>query len=99
MIEPLLLIPFVENAFKHGTSVINDSKVSIALETDEQNLYLTVANKFDPSGKIEKDPSSGIGIANVRRRLELLYGDDYNLNIAPRGDYFEMDLIIRLKHD
>lgn len=99
MIEPLLLIPFVENAFKHGTGVINDSSVSITLETDEQNLYLTVVNKFDPSGKTEKDPSSGIGIVNVRRRLELLYGNDYNLNIATRGDFFEMDLIIRLKHD
>lgn len=99
MIEPLLLVPFVENAFKHGTGVINDSSVSITLETDEQNLYLTVVNKFDPSGKTEKDPSSGIGIANVRRRLELLYGTEYNLNIATRGDFFEMDLIIRLKHD
>jgi sensor histidine kinase YesM len=98
-IEPLLLIPFVENAFKHGTGVINDSSVSIKLETDEQNLYLTVVNKFDPSGKKEKDPSSGIGIANVRRRLELLYDNDYNLDIATRGDFFEMDLIIRLKHD
>ena len=99
MIEPLLLIPFVENAFKHGAGVINDSSVSITLKTDEQNLYLRVGNKFDPSGKTEKDPSSGIGIANVRRRLELLYGDAYTLNIAPMGDYFEMDLIIRLKHD
>jgi len=98
-IEPLLLIPFVENAFKHGTGVINDSSVSIKLETDEQNLYLTVVNKFDPSGKKEKDPSSGIGIANVRRRLELLYDNDYNLDIATRGDFFEMDLIIRLRHD
>lgn len=99
MIEPLLLIPFVENAFKHGTGLIDDSSISILLETDEQNLYFKVVNKFDPSGNIEKDPSSGIGIANVKRRIELLYGSDHELNIITRGDNFETDLFIRLKHD
>jgi sensor histidine kinase YesM len=99
MIEPLLLIPFVENAFKHGTGLVDDPKISILLETDEQNLYFKVVNKFDPSGKIEKDPSSGIGIANVKRRIELLYGRDHHLDIITRGDNFETDLFIRLKHD
>jgi two-component system LytT family sensor kinase len=97
MIEPLLLIPFVENAFKHGAGVINDSKISILLKTDEQNLYFTVVNKFDPSGKEEKDPSSGIGIANVSRRLELLYGSDHQLNIAAKGNNFETGLFIKLR--
>lgn len=99
MIEPLLLIPFVENAFKHGTGLIDDSKISILLKTDEHNLYFTVINKFDPSGNTEKDPSSGIGIANVKRRIELLYGRDHDLNITTKGDHFETDLFIRLKHD
>ncbi len=99
MIEPLLLIPFVENAFKHGTGLVNGSAISILLKTDKQNLCLTVANKFDPSGVSGKDSSSGIGIANVRRRLELLYGDDHKLNITANGDYFEMNLLIKLKHD
>ena len=99
MIESLLLIPFVENAFKHGAAVINDSKISIMLKTDEQNLYFTVINKFDPSGQLEKDPSSGIGIANVKRRLELLYGSNQDLGIASKGNTFEMNLFIKLKHD
>jgi two-component system LytT family sensor kinase len=99
MIESLLLIPFVENAFKHGTGVINDSEINILLKTDEQNLYFTVVNKFDPSGKVEKDPSSGIGIANVSRRLELLYGKDHHLSIIAKGDNFETDLFVKLKHD
>ena len=97
MIEPLLLIPFVENAFKHGAGVINDSKISIVLKTDEHNLYFTVVNKFDPSGKEGKDPSSGIGIANVSRRLELLYGSNHQLNIAAKGNNFETDLFIKLR--
>lgn len=99
MIEPLLLIPFVENAFKHGTGLLNDSRISILLKTDEDNLYFTVVNKFDPTGKSGKEPSSGIGIANVKRRLELLYGKDQDLKITASGDYFEMDLFIKLKHD
>jgi len=99
MIEPLLLIPFVENAFKHGAGVINNSTVSISLQTDKHSLYFNVINNFDPSGKLEKDPSSGIGISNVKRRLELLYGDDQKLTITTRGDYFEMGLTIKLKHD
>ena len=99
MIEPLLLIPFVENAFKHGTGLIDGSKISILLETDEKNLYFTVVNKFDPSGEMEKDRSSGIGITNVRRRLELLYGADHILNIGTNGNYFETGLFIKLKND
>jgi hypothetical protein len=99
LIEPLLLIPFVENAFKHGAGVISESEVSILLETDDKNLYFTVVNKFDPSGKVEKDPSSGIGIANVKRRLELLYGEDQKLTIASKGDQFEMGLFIKLNDD
>jgi two-component system, LytTR family, sensor kinase len=99
MIEPLLLIPFVENAFKHGAGVINDSTVSISLKTDKDKLFFSVINNFDPSGKLEKDPSSGIGIANVKRRLELLYGEDQKLSIATSGDHFEMGLLIKLKHD
>jgi len=98
-IEPLLLIPFVENAFKHGTGAIDDSYISIALTTDENNLYFTVTNNFDPSGNEEKDPSSGIGITNVSRRIELLYGDDHHLSITAKGNCFEVNLLIKLKHD
>jgi LytS/YehU family sensor histidine kinase len=99
MIEPLLLIPFVENAFKHGTGIIDHPNISILLGTDEQNLYFSVVNKFDPSGTGEKDPSSGIGIANVRRRIELLYGECHDLTITRIGDSFEVGLFIKLKND
>jgi LytS/YehU family sensor histidine kinase len=99
LIEPLLLIPFVENAFKHGTGTIDHSVISIKLKTDEQNLHFTVTNKFDPSGRIQKDNSSGIGIANVKRRLELLYGDDHTLAIHTKDNYFTIDLHIKLRHD
>lgn len=95
-IEPMLLIPFVENAFKHGVGLIQNPQISIALNTDEQNLYFTVINKYSAEEGEIKDHSSGIGLANVSRRLNLLYGDDHCLEIEKHEDWFKVKLWLKL---
>lgn len=90
-IEPMLLIPFVENAFKHGTGMIKDPAIDISLATVENELVFVVENKFIEEDKA-KDKVSGIGLANVKRRLELLYGKNHQLNIDKTNDRFTIIL-------
>ncbi len=80
-IEPMLLVPFVENAFKHGVGLMNDPVINITLEGSAYGINFSVRNKFDPSSVEVKDESSGIGLQNVKRRLDLLYKDMYTLKI------------------
>eukprot|EP01037_Dinobryon_pediforme_P007138 gene7138-7206_t len=77
-IEPMLLIPFVENAFKHGAFEAADATVNILLRADDKTLFFSVENSFDATEK-EKDENHGIGLANVKRRLELLYPGQIDL--------------------
>lgn len=95
-IEPMLLIPFVENAFKHGTGLVMNPAIQIELVSDEQTLNFIVKNKFS-KGEQAKDPSSGIGIQNVRRRLDLLYKNRYVLNLTEDGEWFKVELKLILK--
>jgi len=95
-IEPMLLIPFVENAFKHGIGLIENPEINIELYINENVLYFFVKNRYNPAN-VAKDKISGIGLANVQRRLELLYGKDYNLNIKTGGNIYSVSLQIKLK--
>lgn len=81
MIEPMLLVPFVENAFKHGVGLMQDPVIMIILEATAYRISFTVRNKFSPATNEVKDESSGIGLQNVKRRLDLLYKDLYTLDI------------------
>jgi len=96
MIEPMLLIPFVENAFKHGTGLIREAQIDIQLRAKGKQLYFTVRNRFDPASKEIKDKTSGIGLPNVRRRLNLLYGGDHSLVNTVEADCFIISLQINL---
>ena len=84
-IEPMLLIPFVENAFKHGTGIIEDAHINIQLKAEKNMLHFNVQNKYDPLSVEIKDKTSGIGLANVKRRLNLLYGNKHSLLITQKG--------------
>jgi two-component system, LytTR family, sensor kinase len=95
-IEPMLLIPFVENAFKHGTGYINDPFIEIKLTTNATQLHFLVKNRFSSGTKESKDDSSGIGLANVRRRMELLYPDKHSLNVNADKDMFVTELSITI---
>jgi sensor histidine kinase YesM len=86
MIEPMLLVPFVENAFKHGVGLIEDPIIIILLEGSSYRISLTVRNKFNPDQQEVKDESSGIGMQNVKRRLDLLYKDLYSFQTYTTED-------------
>ena len=95
-IEPMLLIPFVENAFKHGTGMIEEAQIIIQLKAEKDKLCFTVENKYDPSSIEIKDKTSGIGLANVKRRLNLLYGKKQRLLITQKDNWFAVSLQLNL---
>lgn len=92
LIEPMILIPFVENAFKHGVGMIQEPIIDVLLRCSETSLYFHVRNKISPVPDEDKDPSSGIGLKNVRRRLELLYPDLHDFAIQSKDGWFEVQL-------
>ncbi len=93
-IEPMLLIPFVENAFKHGVGMIENPTIEINLVDTPAQLIFSVRNKKGKQLEEKKDDSSGIGLANVRRRLELLYPETHTLSIHEESDSYQIELII-----
>ena len=95
-LEPMLLIPFVENAFKHGTGMIEDAQIDIELKAEKNILQFTVRNKFNPASVEIKDKTSGIGLTNVKRRLNLLYGKNHSLLITTNDNRFVVSLQIFL---
>jgi len=95
-IEPMLLIPFVENAFKHGTGMIEQPQIDIVLKAEKNIVNFTVSNNYDPASVEVKDKASGIGLVNVQRRLNLLYPNHHTLNIAKKDGMFVVSLQINL---
>ena len=96
-IEPMLLIPFVENAFKHGTGLIEDAQIDIDLKVKNGLLQFFVRNKFNKLAVEEvKDKTSGIGLNNVERRLNLLYNNHHKVLINKRDDWFTISLQLNL---
>jgi two-component system, LytTR family, sensor kinase len=95
-IEPMLLIPFVENAFKHGAVMIQEPVIDIRLTLTGNNLNFSVQNKFRPEGEEIKDEASGIGLVNVERRLKLLYPGRHSLRILKEQPWFDVQLHIDL---
>ncbi len=95
-IEPMLLIPFVENAFKHGTGLVQNPEIEIELKTVNRKLYFIVKNRFIKT-ETAKDKTSGIGLVNVKRRLELLYGNRQHLTINKTNDWFITSLELTFK--
>ncbi|MGB4960223.1 MAG: histidine kinase [Saprospiraceae bacterium] len=92
LIEPMLIIPFVENAFKHGVGMIVNPAIIIQIDVQKDHLTCMVKNKISVDHSEEKDESSGIGLKNVQRRLELLYPDAHTLTVKNDGDWFAVDL-------
>ncbi len=95
-IEPMLLIPFVENAFKHGTGYLNNPQIDIDLKAENNMLYFNVSNKYDAASHEIKDKASGIGLANVHRRLQLLHPSQHELFISKENNLFKVSLKINI---
>ncbi len=92
-IPPLMLISFIENAFKHGISYQHNSFVNIKVTLQNDKLHFTCHNSKADRPNQEK---GGVGLANVKQRLKLLYDNNYTLNIEDNPDTFHVKLIIPL---
>jgi two-component system LytT family sensor kinase len=96
-ITPMLLIPFVENAFKHGISLQQPSYIKVTLQTKDRTLYFDVHNSIHI--KPDNDPEkfkSGIGLQNVKQRLALLYPGKHELIIRESAKEFFIHLTMQL---
>ena len=94
-IEPLLLIPFVENAFKHGVSYQESSEIAIRLVCRGQALLFSVVNHIAKHRSHTMEQGSGIGLKNVMRRLELLYPGKHLLKISDDDNQYKVELEIQ----
>tara|TARA_Y100001972_G_scaffold126584_1_gene180752 strand:+ start:3682 stop:4674 length:993 start_codon:yes stop_codon:yes gene_type:complete len=107
LIAPMILIPFVENAFKHGGVSIAAPEIYISIGLDKNVFRFEVKNRYYPESGVESDLSltdskNPIGLINVKRRLELLYPEQYTLNISQsvhpeeKTNWYEVRLMINL---
>jgi len=101
MIRPLLLIPLVENAFKHGArNSKTNSYINIDLKIDSSEINFNVENSFTKSTKPIKVQVGGIGLANIKKRLEINYGkENFSLNTFEEKNKYIAELIVKLKND
>ena len=95
MLPPLLLVIFVENAFKHGISYRTKSFVEISLQPHGDRLLFSCRNSR-PEIKHDENMKGGVGLSNVRRRLDLLFPADYTLDIKETEDIYTVKLEIPL---
>jgi hypothetical protein len=94
-IEPLLLISFIENAFKYGTDYKGKTDIKIKITIQNNELCLEVVNISSLQNTINKN--SGIGLENIKNRLQLLYPNAHTLEITNHKKSFEVNLKIKLK--
>jgi LytS/YehU family sensor histidine kinase len=92
-IPPLLLITFVENAFKHGVSYQQESYIELQAAVEDERLVFSCRNSKASKPNQEK---GGVGLTNVRKRLDLLFKNDYSLDIHDEADSYAVELNIPL---
>lgn len=92
-ISPLLLLPFVENAFKHGTHPTLTSFVHLSIKTRGRKLYFCVENSIHPNRRVIK---TNIGLDNTIRRLELIYENKYEFDISTENSIYRITMAITL---
>ncbi|MEQ8470682.1 MAG: histidine kinase [Marinoscillum sp.] len=95
-IAPLIFLPFIENAFKFVSKPPTMPAIMIHLVVADQQVHLKCRNYFNYKEVGIKEKHHGIGLANARRRLELLYADAFDLQISTNDNLFEVDLTLRL---
>jgi two-component system, LytTR family, sensor kinase len=94
-IPPLLFIPFIENAFKHGISYREKSFINISLETDKNEISFRCVNSLVKTGEESDSGHSGIGLENVKKRLGLIFPGSHDLKINKSETEFEVLLRVR----
>jgi LytS/YehU family sensor histidine kinase len=97
LIVPLLLIPFIENCFKHGASkMLKHPWIKMLIIIKENDLFMEVSNN-KPSAAVAPNSKSGIGLKNVQKRLQLLYPQQHELVIKETEDEFSVKLKLPLE--
>jgi len=92
-IPPMLIIPFIENAFKHGVAKsVDKSWIKVSLRENEHWMNITISNSKGQNST--KGKNGGIGLKNVKKRLDILYLDNYNLDITETFNSYEVFLSI-----
>jgi LytS/YehU family sensor histidine kinase len=99
VIEPLLLLPFVENAFKHGIDIEKGGEILVSIKQTGNVLRLHVENPLVEDETNIKNGTSGIGMNNTLKRLKLLYQDEFNLTAGPVDKIYIIDLVLKLKEN
>ncbi len=95
LIPPMILVPFVENAFKHGICPSQKSFIHIHLKAENRELRFSVDNGI-PRGKTSRGVAAGgLGLENVQRRLMLLYPGAHELRTHDLGETFQVDLVLK----
>lgn len=98
MITPLLLLPLVENAFKYGLNTVSKNGfINMSMQVNDHHLVFSVENNNPPDSNKEALQSMGIGIDNVKKRLELTYPDKYDLTIHEDAHLFRINIQLNLK--
>ena len=98
LIAPMLLIPFIENSFKHGLrGSPGEAFVHIHMTISGQKLQFRIQNSRGETDRVEPEQQKGIGIDNTRQRLELLYPGKHTIDIETKEDTFTVNLSIELK--
>jgi LytS/YehU family sensor histidine kinase len=91
MIIPFVLITLVENAFKHGDLQKQEYPIDIKLNIDKSKLYFYCRDK---KKTVPKEISTGIGLENIRKRLDLAYGDTYKFIVKDEAEFYTTELTI-----
>jgi two-component system, LytTR family, sensor kinase len=99
VIEPLLLLPFVENAFKHGVDVEKGGIILIDIRLSHNELKLHVVNPLVDDGNSIIDKHRGIGVNNTLKRLKLLYQDNFTFTAGPVKKNYVVDLVVKIKEN
>jgi LytS/YehU family sensor histidine kinase len=94
-VPPLIFMPFVENAFKHGDKLKPAPGIIIKIEAIEKNIRFEIKNFIKESWEL-KNKNSGFGLANIRRRLDLLFDKKYELSIKTENKTFAVKLNLNL---
>ncbi|CAL2109337.1 putative two-component system sensor protein, no kinase domain [Tenacibaculum sp. 190130A14a] len=94
-IAPMILLPFVENAFKHGKHIDGKLSIQISLKTSKDFLFFYIKNSATKTSLLKK----GIGLENIKKRLHMLFDANFNLNIHQTVTAYVVDLKIPLKNE
>ncbi len=97
-VPPLLFIPFIENAFKHGVSYRENSFIDIAMKVEDNNILFTCKNSLGRISEEKNLEHPGIGLENVKKRLNLLFPGKHQLNISQEATVYNVVLSLNMKN-